>query len=71
MELDEDFQVVFVARGGQGHLSDIAIDDVRLLTGKDCQQLDGNVNAKPSDVEEAVVTDENSETETGKRSKTN
>lgn len=66
MELDEDFQVVFVARGGQGHLSDIAIDDVRLLTGRDCQQLNANTNVKPSVEEKDVMTDENSETETGK-----
>lgn len=53
--------MVFVARGGLGHLSDIAIDDVRLLTGKDCQQF----NSKNMD-EEEKVTEENPETNTGK-----
>uniref|UniRef100_A0A1A9UGR5 Sushi domain-containing protein n=1 Tax=Glossina austeni TaxID=7395 RepID=A0A1A9UGR5_GLOAU len=39
-ELEEDFQIVFAARGGQGHLSDIAIDDVHLMTGDNCRALD-------------------------------
>lgn len=39
-ELNEDFQIVFVAKSGRGQLSDIAVDDVRLLTGEDCKKLD-------------------------------
>lgn len=56
--------MVFVARGGQGHLSDIAIDDVRLLTGKDCHQINGITNLKNSN-EEDGVTEENPDNDSG------
>ncbi|XP_075152028.1 uncharacterized protein LOC142226057 [Haematobia irritans] len=39
-EMDEDFQIVFVAKSSKNHLSDIAVDDVRLLMGDDCKALD-------------------------------
>lgn len=38
-ELNEDFQILFVAKSGRGQLSDIAVDDVKLLTGDDCKAL--------------------------------
>ncbi|TMW45101.1 hypothetical protein DOY81_009819, partial [Sarcophaga bullata] len=39
-ELEEDFQILFVAKAGQGQLSDIAVDDIRLLTGDSCKVFD-------------------------------
>ncbi|KAH8377225.1 hypothetical protein KR093_004321, partial [Drosophila rubida] len=35
-EMPQDFQVVFTATDASSHLGDIAIDDVRLMTGKEC-----------------------------------
>ncbi|KAM7352824.1 uncharacterized protein ACRADG_005192 isoform 2-T2 [Cochliomyia hominivorax] len=38
-EMEEDFQIMFLAKSGRGQLSDIAIDDVKLMTGDDCRSL--------------------------------
>ncbi|XP_017154534.1 uncharacterized protein LOC108163636 [Drosophila miranda] len=35
-EMEEDFQVIFTATDARSRLGDIAIDDVRLMTGRDC-----------------------------------
>lgn len=47
--MDSDFQIVFVASSGKTHLSDIAIDDVKLMTGNECKNemssTDGNLLA--------------------------
>uniref|UniRef100_A0A1B0AV23 Sushi domain-containing protein n=1 Tax=Glossina palpalis gambiensis TaxID=67801 RepID=A0A1B0AV23_9MUSC len=55
-ELEEDFQIVFAAKGGQGHLSDIAIDDVHLMTGDNCRALDRKADPVYSSVEYISTT---------------
>uniref|UniRef100_A0A1A9WXT4 Sushi domain-containing protein n=1 Tax=Glossina brevipalpis TaxID=37001 RepID=A0A1A9WXT4_9MUSC len=55
-ELTEDFQIVFVAKGGQGHLSDIAIDDVHLMTGDNCRALDRKADTVYSSEEYTSTT---------------
>ncbi|XP_037810040.1 serine-rich adhesin for platelets-like [Lucilia sericata] len=50
-ELEEDFQILFVAKSGRGQLSDIAIDDVKLLTGDDCRALDNKEEEEQSNEE--------------------
>ncbi|KNC25479.1 hypothetical protein FF38_05177 [Lucilia cuprina] len=50
-ELKEDFQILFVAKSGRGQLSDIAIDDVKLLTGDDCRALDNKEEEEQSNEE--------------------
>lgn len=41
-EMEDDFQIVFVADGAKNHLSDIAIDDVKIMTGSECKALDNH-----------------------------
>lgn len=55
-ELDEDFQIIFVAKSGRGQLSDIAVDDVRLLTGDDCRTLDNKEDEDMSNEENDSTT---------------
>ncbi|XP_073822081.1 uncharacterized protein [Musca autumnalis] len=55
-ELDEDFQIVFVAKSGRNHLSDIAVDDVRLMTGDDCKALDKSNDETLSNEEYETTT---------------
>lgn len=55
-ELDEDFQIIFVAKSGRGQLSDIAVDDVRLLTGDDCRALDNKEDEDMSNEENDSTT---------------
>lgn len=56
-EMSEDFQIVFIAIGGQSHLSDIAIDDVRLMTGQDCRNLFRETHTVETSTEEFAYTD--------------
>lgn len=51
--MDEDFQIIFVAKSGRNHLSDIAVDDVRLIFGDECKALD---KAQEDSMEEAEAT---------------
>lgn len=41
-EMEDDFQIVFVADGAKNHLSDIAIDDVKIMFGTECKSLDNH-----------------------------
>ncbi|XP_011199518.2 zonadhesin [Bactrocera dorsalis] len=41
-EQEDDFQIVFVADGAKNHLSDIAIDDVKIMFGTECKALDNH-----------------------------
>ncbi|XP_013117255.1 uncharacterized protein LOC106094578 [Stomoxys calcitrans] len=55
-EMEEDFQIVFVAKSGRNHLSDIAVDDVRLMTGEDCRNLDKGFDDTISNEEFEMTT---------------
>ncbi|XP_054744218.1 uncharacterized protein DDB_G0290587-like [Anastrepha obliqua] len=54
-EMEDDFQIVFVADGAKNHLSDIAIDDVKIMSGTECKSLD-NRDEEPDDSAEVEVT---------------
>lgn len=55
-ELEEDFQILFIAKSGRGQLSDIAVDDVKLLTGDDCRALDNKEDEDLSNEEYGTTT---------------
>ncbi|XP_067626004.1 uncharacterized protein [Eurosta solidaginis] len=58
-EMEDDFQIVFVADGAKNHLSDIAIDDVKIMTGTECKSLEGHSEEPDDSAEFDITTVEN------------
>ncbi|BFF96348.1 uncharacterized protein DMAD_13565 [Drosophila madeirensis] len=60
-EMEEDFQVIFTATDARSRFGDIAIDDVRLMTGRDCgvgeYTTTPEPTVKPDSSEEPMVFD--------------
>ncbi|XP_054084261.1 uncharacterized protein LOC105217262 isoform X2 [Zeugodacus cucurbitae] len=59
-EMEEDFQIVFVADGAKSHLSDIAIDDVKIMFGTECKSLDNHDDEADDSAEYEPTTTEQS-----------
>ncbi|XP_017484056.1 PREDICTED: uncharacterized protein LOC108372800 [Rhagoletis zephyria] len=57
-EMEDDFQIVFVADGAKNHLSDIAIDDVKIMTGTECKSLDNHDDGPDDSAEYEPTTTE-------------
>ncbi|XP_014103092.2 uncharacterized protein [Bactrocera oleae] len=59
-EMEDDFQIVFVADGAKNHLSDIAIDDVKIMFGTECKALDNHDDEPDDSAENENTTTEQS-----------
>ncbi|XP_017038356.1 uncharacterized protein [Drosophila kikkawai] len=54
-EMQEDFQVIFTATDARSRFGDIAIDDVKLMTGKDCGVGEFTTTTETTDATEAEL----------------